>query len=32
LQLYNHVTSKELVQNFGDTLIMEWDDYEEYLQ
>jgi hypothetical protein len=30
MQLYNHVTSKEFVQNFGDTLNMEWEDYEDF--
>ena len=30
MQLYNHVTSKEFVQNFGDTLNMEWEDYDDF--
>ena len=30
MQLYNHVTSKEFVKSFGDTLNMDWEDYEDF--
>ena len=30
MQLYNRVTDKLFIQNYGDTLNMEWSDYEDF--